>query len=141
VGVEVIADLRDSVTAARIVEAIHAFPELSRVVAIGYDFASGAASAFRRDAEETGLPYDELKPSAVVSACMDVSEMIGAGRLAVDDPLVDAQIAGAARRPVGQDGAFRFARNASLGPIDAVLAMTFAAHAVVYPRLSAPMIY
>jgi hypothetical protein len=141
VGVEVVADLRDTVTADRIVDAIHAFGALDRVVAIAYDFASGAASAFRRDAAETSLPYDELKPSAVVSACMDVSEMIGAARLAVDDPLVDAQIAGAARRPVGQDGAFRFARNASLGPIDAVLAMTFAAHAVVYPRESAPMIY
>ena len=58
--------------------------------------------------------------------------MIMAGRLAVDDPLIDAQVAGAARRPVGQDGAFRFARNASLGPIDAVMAMAFAAHSAAY---------
>jgi len=63
---------------------------------------------------------------------MDVAEMIGSARLAVDDRLIDAQIAGLAKRPVGQDGAFRFARNASTGPIDAVLGMTFAAHAIAY---------
>lgn len=83
---------------------------------------------------ETGFPWDELKPSAVVSACMDVTEMIQAARLAVGDPLIDAQIVGAARRAVGQDGAFRFSRQQSLGPIDAVMAMTFSAHGIVYPR-------
>ena len=36
----------------------------------------------------------------VVSACMDADEMILSGRLAVDDPLLDAQIPLAARRPV-----------------------------------------
>jgi hypothetical protein len=138
VGCEVIADLRGTddtpLTAARLVAGIHDFPQLGRVVAIAYDFSSGAAAALRRDAQETDLPYDELKPGAIVSACMDVSEMITAHRLAVDDPLIDAQIAGVARRSVGQDGAFRFGRAASPGPIDAVYAMTFAAHAAVYPR-------
>ena len=66
--------------------------------------------------------------------------MIQSARLAVGDPLIDAQIATAARRNVGQDGAFRFSRRESLGPIDAVLAMTFAAHAIAY-KPAMPMIY
>ena len=127
VGLEVFADLRDSVTAARLVEAVHGFGAIDRVTAICYDFSSGAAAAFAVMPRRPALPWDELKPS-VVSASMDVTEMIIAGSLAVDDPLIDAQMAGAARRPVGQDGAFCFARNASLGPIDAFMAMAFAAH-------------
>lgn len=138
IAVEVVADLRGTpdrpVTAAQVIGAIHDFPELGRAVNISYDFSSGIASALRRDATETDLPYDELKPGMIVSACMDVSEMISAGRLAVDDPLIDAQIAGVAKRAVGQDGAFRFGRAASSGPIDAVMAMAFAAHNAAYVR-------
>jgi len=130
VACEVYRDIRENVTADRLIAEVHAFPE--PVVAVAYDGASGAAAAFRRDAAESGHPWDELKPSAVVAACMDVTEMIQSGRLAVGDPLIDAQIATAARRNVGQDGAFRFSRRESLGPIDAVLAMTFAAHAIAY---------
>jgi hypothetical protein len=63
---------------------------------------------------------------------MDVTEMVQAGRLAVRDPLIDAQVAGGSRRAVGQDGAFRFSVRDSLGPIDAVLGMAFAAHAIAY---------
>jgi hypothetical protein len=61
---------------------------------------------------------------------MDVAEMIQSGRLAVDDPLLDAQVPLAGRRNYGQDGAFRFSREHSNGPIDAVLAMTMAAHLI-----------
>lgn len=133
VGVEVYRDIREgTITAERIIAEVHAFPD--PVVVCAYDQVSGAAPSFRRDAMETGFPWDELKPSAVVSACMDVTEMIQAARLAVGDPLIDAQIVGAARRAVGQDGAFRFSRQQSLGPIDAVMAMTFSAHGIVYPR-------
>jgi hypothetical protein len=134
VGVEVYRDIRatpDSpVTAARIAEDVRRFPD--PVAVIAYDQVSGAAASFLREANETGAPWDALKPAAMVAACMDVDEMIRAGRLAVDDPLLDAQIPLAARRPVGQDGAFRFSRAASLGPIDAVMAMTLAAHAIAY---------
>ncbi len=66
----------------------------------------------------------------MVSACLDITERILAGELAVDDPLLDAQMALVAKRPVGQDGAFRFSRQASGGPIDAVMAMTLAVHAI-----------
>ena len=131
IGVEILHDLREgTVTAQRIVDLVHAFPDPVQVIA--FDQVSGAGSAFVRDGEETAWPWDPLKPAAVAAACMDVDEMIRSGRLAVDDPLLDAQIANTARRPVGQDGAFRFDRTHSLGPIDAVFAMTFAAHAIAY---------
>jgi phage terminase large subunit-like protein len=134
IGVEVFQDIRGTpeapVTAARITDWIGRFPDPVSVIA--YDGVSGAAAALQRDADDTGFPYDSLKPAAIVAACMDVDEMIRAGRLAVDDPLLDAQIPLAARRPVGADGAFRFSRAASLGPIDAVMAMVLAAHAIAY---------
>jgi len=136
VGVEVYRDIRgnemDTVTSARIVKEIESFPDLAAVSVIAFDAQSGLAPELRRRAEETGLPYDELSPAAVAAACMDVTEMIGATRLAVRDPLIDAQIATAGRRDVGQDGAFRFSVRHSLGPIDAVLGMAFAAHAIAY---------
>jgi len=142
VGVEVWRDLRDGITAERLIDEVHAFP--NPVVVCAYDGVSGAAPSFRRDAEETGYQWDELKSGAVIAACMDVTEMILAGRLAVDDPLIDAQIAGTARRNVGQDGLFRFSRLASLNPIDAVMSMTLSAHAIVYggrmPSLYVPSI-
>lgn len=134
IGVEIFRDIRATenapVSAARIIAEVEKFPDPLAVIA--YDQVSGAAASFLRHAEESILPYDPLKPTAVVAACMDIDEMIRAGRLAVDDPLLDAQIPLAARRPVGQDGAFRFSRAASLGPIDGVMAMTFAAHAIAY---------
>ena len=136
VGVEVYRDIRGSehspVTVERIIAEVEAFPDPVKVIA--YDQMSGAASGFARHGKETGYPWDELKPAAIWAACMDVDEMILSRRLAVDDPLLDAQIPLAARRPVGQDGAFRFSRRASLGPIDGVMAMTFAAHAIAYTR-------
>jgi hypothetical protein len=134
VGVEVYRDLRrtggEPVTAARIIADCVGFPEIDQVLAIAFDQVSGAAPAFLRHHEETGLPWDGLKPAEMVAACMDVTEQILAGTLAVNDPLLDAQIALVAKRPIGQDGAFRFSRQASTGPIDAVMAMTLAAHSI-----------
>lgn len=136
VGIEVYADMRstdaETVTADRIVRAVEAFPDLGSVVAIAYDQASGGSARFLRHLDETGLPWDALKPGRVMLACMGVDEMIRAGTIVADDPLLDAQIALVAKRPVGQDGAFRFGRQASAGPIDAVMAMTFAADAIGY---------
>jgi hypothetical protein len=134
VGVEVYRDIRGTehspVTAARVIAEVRKFPDPLAVIA--YDQVSGAAASFLRESEESGENWDALKPAAMVAACMDADEMIRAGRLAVDDPLLDAQIPLTARRPVGQDGAFRFSRAASLGPIDAVMAMALAAHAIAY---------
>jgi hypothetical protein len=136
VGVEVYRDLRGSdaepVTAARIIREVDAFPDQASLQVIAFDGQSGGAPEFRRQRDEKRGPWDELLPSAVVSACMDVTEMVQAGRLAVRDPLIDAQVAGGSRRAVGQDGAFRFSVRDSLGPIDAVLGMAFAAHAIAY---------
>jgi hypothetical protein len=130
VGVEVFRDLRpepgNPITAERIIAAAHEFPEF--VSEVGYDRVIGAAPAFVRDELETGFPWRPLTPVDVVTACMDVDEMILAGRLAVDDPLLDAQIGFAARRQVGLEGGFRFSRTVSTGPIDAILSMVFAAH-------------
>ena len=136
VGAEVYRDLRrtegEPVTTARIIAEVEAFPEIENVLVIAYDQVSGGAPAFLRHHEETGLPWDPLKPAAMVAATMDVTERILAGTLAVDDPLIDAQAAMVAKRPVGQDGAFRFSRQASSGPIDAFMAMTLAVHAVAF---------
>ncbi len=134
VGVEIYRDMRARegvpITAEVILDQIRAFPEPIAVIA--YDAISGAAGAFMRDEAESGLPWDGLKSGQVIAASMDVAEMIQSGRLAAGDPLLDVQIAFAARRPVGQEGAFRFSRQSSLGPIDAVMAMTLAAHGIVF---------
>ncbi len=136
IGVEVYRDLRgtdvEPVTAARLIHEVASFPEPASLQVIAFDGQSGGAPEFRRQRDEQRGPWEELLPSAVVAACMDVTEMVQAGRLAVRDPLIDAQVAGGSRRPVGQDGAFRFSVRDSLGPIDAVLGMTFAAHAIAY---------
>jgi len=142
IGVEVFRDLRTTatevLTSSRIVAAVHEFAETLAYVA--YDTVISAASALERDRLETTLPYDPLKPGAVVAACMDVAEMIESGRLAVDDPLLDAQVPNVARRNVGSEGAFRFTRGASEGPVDAFMAAVFAAHAIAY-TLKKPAIY
>jgi hypothetical protein len=142
VGVEVYRDLRateaEPITADRLVAEVAAFPDPVEVIA--YDSISGATPRFRRDREETGRPWDELTPGMVVDACVDVSDMIRSARLGVDDPLVDAQVGMTARRSIGSEGAFRFSRQDSAGPIDAVMAMTFAAHAAVYAQ-RAPTLY
>jgi hypothetical protein len=133
IGVEVVGDLRADaapLTAERVIRAVHDFPEFISTAA--YDARGAAASAFDRDALETGLPWEAMGNSAMIAACMDVSEMVMSGRIAADDPLLDAQVAWTSRREVGTDGAFRFSRPASGGPIDAVYAMTLAAHAMAY---------
>jgi hypothetical protein len=70
---------------------------------------------------------------------MDTTEMILSGRLAVDDPLLDEQVAVTGRRDVGQDGAFRFSRGHSAGPIAAFMSMTMAAHLIA--KHAAPSIW
>lgn len=132
VGVEVLRDIREEpgmpVTAERIIAELEAFP--GYVASILFDSISGIGASLRRRGLDTGLPYTEIDRGDFVRACMDVTEMIHAGRLAVDDPLLDAQMPMVARRNVGADGAFCFSRGDSLGPIDAFLSMTFAAHGI-----------
>jgi len=88
-----------------------------------------------RHGQESGYSYDPLGPKAMTAATMDVTEMIMAGRLAVDDPLLDFQIGMVVKRMVGPDGAFRFSRSDSLGPIDAVEAALLAAHSIAFLKM------
>jgi phage terminase large subunit-like protein len=125
---DLIAAEGDTVSVADIVRELLAFPDpVSRIV---WDSVSGAHSEFvRTSADAWATEWIAQKPHEVVAACMDVTQMIQSGQLAVDDPLLDVQLPNVARRPVGQDGAFRFSRAHSLGPIDAFMALTLAAHA------------
>jgi hypothetical protein len=88
-----------------------------------------------RHGQESAHSYDPLGPKAMTAATMDFTEMVMAGRLAVDDPLLDFQIGMVVKRMVGPDGAFRFSRTESLGPIDAVEAMLLAAHAIAFTAM------
>ena len=130
IGVAVYKDMRaapgDALTAADVIREVHDFGGFATMIA--FESNSAGAPAFRRDRDENGWQWHELTPSGVTAACMDMTEMVQGGLLAVDDPLLDAQVSMAGRKPVGLEGAFRFARSASTGPIDALLAATFAAH-------------
>jgi phage terminase large subunit-like protein len=131
IGAEVYRDIRaddGQITAQTIIDAVQAFPD--PVYEVVYEATSGAAGEFARYALTTwGQEWRALKPHEVVAACMDAKAMVLSGRLAVDDPLLDAQVPNVAERAVGQDGAFRFSRRLSTGPIDTFMALTFAVHA------------
>jgi hypothetical protein len=136
IGVEVFREFRGSedhpVTAEQITAAVTEFAQKRPPAYIAYDLSSGIASALGRHSVSSGLNYDPLKPSAVVSGCMDLGEMLTSGRLAHNDPLFDYQLPMAAKRFVGSDGAWRWGVQASAGDIDAVIALTMAAHAAAY---------
>jgi hypothetical protein len=63
---------------------------------------------------------------------MDLGEMLISGRLAHNDPLFDHQLPLAGKRFVGSEGAWRWSLSHSAGDVDAVIAMTMAAHAAAY---------
>jgi hypothetical protein len=130
VGVEVYRELHDP-TPEAVIAAVEGFPDILQVAGVAYEARAGGASAFERHADGSWLPWRAFTPSEVVAACMDVTELILSGVLAVDDPLIDDQIARTGKRPIGVEGAFRFSRHASEGAIDAVMAMTFAAHGIL----------
>jgi hypothetical protein len=144
VAVEVLHDFRGSedhpVEADQVTAAIATFANTHPLQVIAYDASGAIAPAATRHALATGLPYDPLKPAAVVAACMDLDELIGSVRLAHNDPLLDYQLPLAAKRPVGTDGAWRWGIRASAGDVDAIVAMTYAAHAITYVP-PVPMVY
>jgi hypothetical protein len=144
VAVEVLHDFRGSedhpVEADQVTAAIAAFALDHPLQVIAYDASGALAPSAARHALATGLPYDPLKPGAVVAACMDLDELIGSVRLAHNDPLLDYQLPLAAKRPVGTDGAWRWGIRASAGDVDAIVAMTYAAHAITYVP-PVPMVY
>ena len=140
IGAEVYREFRDGATPQMVTAAIEEFQNEQQVQTIAYDALAGGASEFERHAAEQSLPYDPLRGGAVTQAVMDVSELIMARRLAVDDPLLDYQIPLVVKRTTSPDGAYRFSRTQSLGPIDAVEAMVYAAHAITYNERT-PNIY
>ena len=133
VGVEVWRDLRQAdgpLTAATIAAELDAFPRPAATVS--FEGVIGPAQELARHGEQVwGTEYRSLRPNQVVAACIDWMNLLQASRLAAGDPLLDAQIPLVAKRPVGQDGAYRWSRAHSTGPIDAVFAATFAAAAAV----------
>jgi hypothetical protein len=133
VGVEPWRDLRAAdgpLTAQTIIDAVMAFPRPRRTVS--YEAVIGPAGELGRHGEnDWGVEWRALKPNQVLAACIDTMQLVQGERIAVADPLLDAQIPMVALRPVGQDGAYRWSRALSSGPIDAVFAMTFAVSAAV----------
>jgi len=102
-----------------------------KVDAIVYPASSALAPAFERHAVESGLPYKALQGPKQAQACADFAEAVTSGRLAHDDPYLDSQIAGAQRRFIGTEGAWRWAISGSpaTGTIAATLASMVAASA------------
>jgi hypothetical protein len=94
-----------------------------RVDAIVYSASSALAPAFERHAVESMLPYQSLPATKVLMACSDFAEAVTSQRLAHDDPFLDSQIAGAQRRFIGTDGAWRW--TISNAPVTGVVAATF----------------
>lgn len=133
IGAELYRDLRAAdgkITPELVIDLVRGFPEINRTVAIAFDLVGAGGPAFARAEQADGLPWTAFGANDVVAASMDVTALILATRLAVDDPLLTAQLAFVDRRPIGAEGAFRFSRQGSTGPIDAWLAMSFAIHAI-----------
>ena len=127
IGLEVYAELREGITARRLIEIITGFPKWRQ--AVYFDAAGGPAAEFARAAQDDwGPEWIAMRPTDLVAGSMDFTELVYSGRIAVDDPLLDAQIGWAAKREVGGEGAFRFSQSQSGGPIDAVLAAMMAVH-------------
>lgn len=133
IGVEPWRDLRAEagpLTAATIIEAVRSFPRPRRTVS--WEAVIGPAAELGRAGDDDwGVEWRALRPNQVVAACIDMMQLVQAGRIAVADPLLDAQVPMVAMRPIGQDGAYRWSRAMSRGPIDAVFAATFAIAAAV----------
>lgn len=123
------------ITGDMVTKVISAFAEKYAVSHIAYPASSALAPSFARHTALTGLPYLALAAVGIPPACADFAEAVGSKRLAHDDPLLDGQMAWAARRFVGREGAWRWAVTASAGPITAVIAATLASS--VAARVSA----
>jgi len=91
-----------------------------------YPASSALAPALVRAEMKSGLPYEALQGPDMVRACADLSEGIGARRIVHNDPFLDAEIAGANRRMVGNDGGWRWSITTSQTPITSVVAVTLA---------------
>jgi hypothetical protein len=94
--------------------------------AILYPASSALAPALARAEARGQLPYEALAGPDIVRACQDFAEGIGARRIVHSDPFLDAEISGANRRMIGNDGAWRWSITTSQTPITSVVAATLA---------------
>lgn len=136
VGVEVHRHMQGRLdlplTANQVLSEIARLATKIKVDAIVYPAACALAPAFERHAVESGLPYKALQGPKQAQACADFAEAVTSGRLAHDDPYLDSQIAGAQRRFIGQEGAWRWAISGApaTGTVAATLASMEAARTV-----------
>ena len=131
VGVEVHRHLSGSVsqpvTAAQVETIVSNFASAHPVAKIVYQHDSPFVEAFTREAAIRNLPYQTVNSQEVMRACSDLAEGVASLRIAHNDPLLDAEMASAARRMVGLEGQWRWSVTASVGAITTVVASTLAA--------------
>ena len=130
VGVEILRHYSASpahpITAGQVETLVSTFASNNSVHKIVYQADSVLAAAFAREAAIRGLPYEAVNSTVVMQACGDLSEGVAARRIMHNDPLLDAEMAGASRRMVGQEGAWRWSVTASTGGVTSVIAATLA---------------
>jgi hypothetical protein len=130
VGVEILRHYSASpahpITAGQLETLVSTFASNNRVHQIVYQADSVLAASFAREAAIRGLPYEAVNSTVVMQACGDLSEGVAARRIMHNDPLLDAEISGASRRMVGQEGAWRWSVTASTGGVTSVIAATLA---------------
>lgn len=130
VGVEILRHYSASpahpITAGQLETLVSTFASNNRVHKIVYQHDSVLSASFAREAAIRGLPYEAVNSTVVMQACGDLSEGVAARRIMHNDPLLDAEISGASRRMVGQEGAWRWSITASTGGVTSVIAATIA---------------
>lgn len=130
VGVEILRHYNTSaahpITAGQLETLVSTFASNNRVHKIAYQADSVLAASFAREAAIRGLPYEAVNSTTVMQACGDLSEGVAARRIMHNDPLLDAELSGASRRMVGQEGSWRWSVTASTGGVTSVVAATLA---------------
>jgi Phage terminase-like protein, large subunit len=131
IGVEIHAHLdgtsTQQITGGAVSGIVSAFAEKYRVAKVLYLHNDPIAAEAQRHKAMTGKPWEPVTSVEYLRFCNDFQEAVGSRRIAHDDPLLDGQIAYAARRFVGSEDAWRWAVTMSGGPITAVQAATLAA--------------
>lgn len=95
-----------------------------RVEQIVYANSNALAAAMERYSIMKQVPVVAVTSSRNMVACHDFAEAVMHGRIAHDDPHLDAQVASAQRRFIGKDGQWRW--SISQAPITSVVGMTLA---------------
>ena len=130
IGVEIYRHLSGTpahpITAAQVETLVSNLCADNAVHRIAYQADSVLAPAFAREAAIRGLPYVPMTSIEVMQACSDLSEGVAAKRIAHNDPLLDSEMAGASRRMVGFEGAWRWSVTASTAGVTSVIAATLA---------------